>query len=152
MTVLCWFGVLIDFVLSVICSKKAASSSSVPSCLSASISKQGAQYINGALFGILFVLMAIVSVPLCGILQRFASQNRTISTNVKRLSVIFSIFGFAFFSRSIYDFATKLNGNFWPTFLGLLLPLVWDFLPLFLMALFHLKQKDVQFGDLSSLG
>ena len=73
MTILFWFGVLLDFVLSVICLKKEAKTSSVPSCLSASISKQTAQYINGTLFGILFVLMAIVSVPLCGILQQFSS-------------------------------------------------------------------------------
>jgi len=66
--------------------------------------------------------------------------------------MIFSIFSFAFLSRSIYDFSTKLNGNFWTTFLGLLLPLFWDFLPLFLMALFHLKQKEVKSRDLSSRG
>jgi len=108
--------------------------------LSAHLSKQGAQYLNGTWFGILFVLMVLTGFPLCRVVQRIMT-NQSLSSNVKWMTIIFAIWTFAFFTRSIYDYVTKMNGSFWTTFLGLALPLLWDWLPIFLMSLLHYRDQ-----------
>lgn len=141
-TILFWLGVIIDMIISITCENRADKSGKELSCLDGS--HQKAQYINGTFFLILFVLMTITAIPLCRVLSYATGFNRTLSSNVKWLTSIFALFTFAFMSRAIYDFATRMNGSFLTTFLGLALPLIWDFLPIFLMSLFHLRDVRIE--------
>ena len=66
MTVLLWLGVAIDTILAAICQHKAnVANEDTLKCLNARLSKQGAQYLNGSFFAILFILMVLTVVPLC---------------------------------------------------------------------------------------
>ena len=139
-----WIGVLIDEVLSIACAKRASKlNRSDLKCLDAHLSRQGAQYLNGTWFAILFIMMVITGYPLCRVMQRVATS-QVLSSNVKWLSMIFALWTFAFLSRAIYDYVTKMNGYFWTTFLGLALPLLWDFLPIFLMSLLHFRDQRIE--------
>lgn len=139
LTLLFWLGVLIDEVMSMLCAKRAAKQDRNDlKCLSGHLSKQGAQYLNGTWFAILFVMMVITGYPLCRVIQKVVTT-QALSSNVKWLSTIFALWTFAFMSRAIYDYSTKMKGHFWTTFLGLALPLLWDFLPIFLMSLLHFR-------------
>jgi hypothetical protein len=71
------------------------------------------------------------------------AKSQKLSSNVKWLSAVFWLFTFAFMSRTIYDFSTKIGGGFWVIYLGLALPLLWDFLPIFLMALLHYREAMI---------
>ena len=144
MTITLWIGVGIDTVLASVCEHKAKKEDNDSlKCLTNGVSKQGAQYINGTLFLLLFVLMVITVVPLSRVLRKVA-KNQTLSSNVKWLTSIFGLFTFAFMSRAIYDYATKIGNNFWTVFLGLSLPLIWDFLPIFMMSLLHYRDAMVE--------
>ena len=144
MTITLWIGVGIDTVLASVCEHKAKKENNDSlKCLTNGVSKQGAQYINGTLFLLLFVLMVITVVPLSRVLRKVA-KNQTLSSNVKWLTSIFGLFTFAFMSRAIYDYATKIGNNFWTVFLGLSLPLIWDFLPIFMMSLLHYRDAMVE--------
>ena len=144
MTITLWIGVGIDTVLASVCEHKAKKEDNDSlKCLTNGVSKQGAQYINGTFFLLLFVLMVITVVPLSRVLRKVA-KNQTLSSNVKWLTSIFGLFTFAFMSRAIYDYATKIGNNFWTVFLGLSLPLIWDFLPIFMMSLLHYRDAMVE--------
>ena len=100
--------------------------------------KQTAQFINGTFFAILFLLMVVAAVPLCKVIHKVGLTQK-LSSNVRWVTVIFALFMFGFLSRAIYDYATTLNGNYLTVYLGLALPLFWDFLPIFLMSLMHYR-------------
>ena len=144
-TVLFWLGVVIDLLMSYICETRAEKTGNNElKCLDAHLSHHGAQYLNGTLFFILFALMMITAVPLCRVMKQATAGNQTLSSNVKWLTTIFAVFTVGFLSRMIYDYVTKIDGGFVTEFLGLALPLFWDFLPIFLMSLFHLKDVRIE--------
>jgi hypothetical protein len=97
------------------------------------------KYINGTLFAVLFGFMVITSIPLCKVIHKATSSNRQLTSKVRWVTSIFALFMFAFLSRAIYDYSTKINGSYIAVFLGLALPLLWDFLPIFLMSLMHYR-------------
>jgi hypothetical protein len=135
MTALIWVGVLIDTSVSLICQLRKENNSE---CLAGS-NKQKSQYINGTLFAVLFGFMVITSIPLCKVIHKATSSNRQLTSKVRWVTSIFALFMFAFLSRAIYDYSTKINGSYIAVFLGLALPLLWDFLPIFLMSLMHYR-------------
>lgn len=152
LTMCFWLGVIIAIVLTTLCMKRGMGDK----CADGQVDHQDTQYLNGGWFSLLFFLMVFTAVPLCKVLKELSEANRTLATNVKWLTTIFFIFTVGFLSRAIYDFVTTIDGNFITIYLGLALPLLWDFLPVFLMALFHLKEvlaerreakKAMELGD-----
>ena len=56
------------------------------------------------------------------------------------MTSIYTIFTFGFFTRSIYDVVGSVNGTIIDIWLGDAFPLLWDWLPIFMVCLFHLKE------------
>ena len=134
-TAIIWIGVLISTAVSMTCQLREEKNAA---CLSSN-NKQKSQRINATMFAILFFLMVLVSIPLCKVIHKAAHSNRQLSKNVRWVTSIFGLFMFAFLSRSIYDYSTTINGSYVTVYLGLALPLVWDFLPILIMSLMHYR-------------
>lgn len=97
------------------------------------------QKLNAIWFFALFLLMVIAGVPLCRFIQA-APKNEALASNVKWMSSIYLVFTVGFITRSIYDSLATIDGSSFSIWLGLAGPLLWDWLPIFLMCLFHLKE------------
>lgn len=132
-------GVILDVLLSAVCFKQVQKKK-----FCEVLGHQNAQRLNAIWFSILFVLMLVIAVPLCRVIHEKTGGNRTLASNVKRLTNIFMIFCIGFLTRAIYDFLADVNGRYFVVFLGLALPLFWDWLPIFLMARFHLDETKIE--------
>ena len=57
------------------------------------------------------------------------------------MTLIFGVFTFCYTTRTLYDWIIPPNRYFANIFSGICLPILWDFLPIFLMFLYHFKNK-----------
>ena len=62
-----------------------------------------------------------------------------LTQGVKMLSLIYGIFTFAYLTRTLYDWFVEPGLSFANSFSGVLLPIFWDFLPIFLMFYYHFQ-------------
>ena len=53
------------------------------------------------------------------------------------LAAVFATFTICYLSRTIYDYSITPNLTFINLFTGVNLPLIWDFVPIFLMLVYH---------------
>ena len=61
-----------------------------------------------------------------------------LSKGVKMLAFIFFTFTFCYTTRSLYDIFFDTSLEFSKAFTGVMLPIMWDFLPISLMFLYHI--------------
>ena len=62
-----------------------------------------------------------------------------LSSGVKMLTLIFGVFTICYTTRTVYDWMIPPNKNFFNIFSGISLPILWDFVPIFLMFFYHYK-------------
>lgn len=60
-----------------------------------------------------------------------------LTQGVKMLATIFGVFTIAYVSRTFYDWLVPPSLAFANSFSGVCLPLLWDFLPISLMFVYH---------------
>lgn len=94
--------------------------------------------LNGVCFAILSLLLLMAVIPLFSSLRKLSSQGQMkLTQEVKMLSTVFAIFSFGFVTRTLYDFIVPPNLNFNNIFSGVCLPILWEFVPIFLMFAYH---------------
>lgn len=95
--------------------------------------------LNAACFAILSLLLVITVVPLLSSLNTLKKGQMELTQGVKMLSAVFAIFTFCYVTRTFYDIFVPPTLNFPEIFSGICLPILWDFVPIFLMFLYHLQ-------------
>ena len=60
-----------------------------------------------------------------------------LTMGVKMLSMVFLVFTFCYVTRTLYDWFVTPSANFPNIFSGVSLPILWDFVPIFLMFAYH---------------
>ena len=55
------------------------------------------------------------------------------------LTLIFLVFTICYTTRTVYDWVIPPNKNFFNIFTGVSFPILWDFVPIFLMFFYHYK-------------
>ena len=55
------------------------------------------------------------------------------------LSAVFATFTFCYVTRTLFDFFVSPSLSFTSLFWGVLLPVLWDFIPIFLMFTYHFQ-------------
>lgn len=55
------------------------------------------------------------------------------------LTLIFGVFTICYSTRTVYDWMIPPTKNFFNIFTGVSLPILWDFVPIFLMFFYHYK-------------
>jgi type III secretory pathway component EscS len=78
-------------------------------------------------------------IPMLRALVDLQSNAMKLSTEVKMLALVFTIFTLTYLSRTLYDFIVGIGTDFNLIFSGLALPLLWDLLPIGLMLYYHSK-------------
>ena len=66
-----------------------------------------------------------------------------LTEGVKMLAAIFGVFTFSYFTRTLYDWLIDVNLDFANIFSGYVLPILWDFLPIFLMFHYHFQNLRI---------
>ena len=62
-----------------------------------------------------------------------------LTNGVKMLTTIFGVFTICYVTRTLYDCIVRPTLGFAQLFSGMLLPLLWDFTPIFMMFHYHYK-------------
>ena len=62
---------------------------------------------------------------------------------VKMLSIVFSIFTFCYITRFLYDILVEPDLAFANAYSGFTLPIMWDFLPILLMFMYHIQNLRI---------
>ena len=95
--------------------------------------------LNGTSFTILSICLVCTVLPLLYALHKLSKKEMSLTKEVKMLTAIFFIFTLAYVSRTVYDFTASLSLEFKPQFIGFVMPIFWDIVPICLMLLYHLK-------------
>lgn len=66
-----------------------------------------------------------------------------LTKGVKWLTAVFAMFTFCYITRTIYDFMVVPDFEFAHMFSGVTLPIMWDFVPIFLMFAYHYKNSKL---------
>ena len=128
MTVLLVLGVLI--FIGKIFSCLDDSSETKGDCLGAT---RTGTILNGVCFALLSISLLAVIIPLFSALRALQQTRMELSKGVKMLALVFGIFTFCYATRTLYDWLVVPTLDFGNFFSGVSLPILWDFLPIFLM-------------------
>ena len=82
-------------------------------------------------------------VPLILALNNLSKGTLQLTKGVKMLTAVFAVFTFCYVTRAIFDLTIDPNLNFPNLFYGLLLPLLWDWVPILLMFVYHYKNAKL---------
>ena len=93
--------------------------------------------LNAICFLVLSILLVASVIPLSQALLKIQRGRMKLTRSVKILFAVFFVFTVCYVSRAIYDVTVDPNLKFANLFSGLTLPILWDFLPIFLMFLYH---------------
>ena len=99
--------------------------------------------LNGANFVLLGLLLTLSMVPLILALNNLSKGTLQLTKGVKMLTAVFAVFTFCYVTRAIFDLTSDPNLNFPNLFYGLLLPLLWDWVPIFMMFVYHYKNAKL---------
>ena len=100
--------------------------------------------LNAACFCLLSILLVIVMFPLFSELMKVQRGRMELTKGVKMLFTVFIVFTFCYVTRTIYDLCVDPNLNFPNIFSGVVLPILWDFVPILLMFTYHYNNMKSQ--------
>lgn len=95
--------------------------------------------LNAACFASLSLLLVITVIPLFSALNTLRKGRMELTQGVKMLSAVFAIFTICYVTRTLYDIFVPPSLGFPEIFSGICLPILWDFVPIFLMLTYHLQ-------------
>ena len=95
--------------------------------------------LNASCFCLLSILLVIVMFPLFSELIKVQRGRMELTKGVKMLFTVFIVFTFCYVTRTIYDLCVDPTLDFPNIFSGVVLPILWDFVPILLMFTYHYK-------------
>jgi hypothetical protein len=99
--------------------------------------------LNATCFGVLSFLLVLNVIPLFSALNTLQKGRMELTNGVKMLASVFAIFTFCYVTRTLYDILVAPTLGFWQIFSGVTLPLLWDFVPIFLMFNYHFRNLKI---------
>lgn len=100
--------------------------------------------LNASCFCLLSILLVIVMFPLFSELIKVQRGRMELTKGVKMLFTVFIVFTFCYVTRTIYDLCVDPTLDFPNIFSGVVLPILWDFVPILLMFTYHYKNMKNQ--------
>ena len=97
--------------------------------------------LNATCFASLSLLLVITVIPLFSALNTLRKGRMELTQGVKMLSAVFGIFTFCYVTRTLYDILVPPSLEFPEIFSGVSLPILWDFVPIFLMLAYHFQNS-----------
>ena len=99
--------------------------------------------LNGVCFATLSIILIGTVIPLFTALHTLQKGRMELTKGVKMLASVFGVFTFSYSTRTLYDWFIEANLVFANFFSGFTLPILWDFLPIFLMFAYHFQNLRV---------
>ena len=93
--------------------------------------------LNAVCFIVLSILLIVSVIPLSQALVSIQRGRMKLTKSVKILFAVFFVFTICYVSRAFYDVMVAPSLKFANLFTGLTLPILWDFVPIFFMFLYH---------------